>query len=122
MSTGRSVEGFWGELALALAVMFPCSAPAAEAQDPDHDQSGWPRLVIQTGHGWTVLGVAFSPDGHTVVTGAMDRTARLWNAKTGREIRRFEGHRGFITSVAFAPDGRTILTGSDDKTARLWDA
>jgi WD domain, G-beta repeat len=66
--------------------------------------------------------VAFSPDGARVLTGSEDKTARLWDAATGLEIRAFKGHEGAVNSVAFSPDGARVLTGSWDKTARLWDA
>src|SRR5439155_1402292 len=56
-----------------------------------------------------------------VLTGSFDKTARLWDAATGREIRRFEGHSSAVGCVAFSPDGRGVLTGSYDGTVRLWD-
>ncbi len=66
--------------------------------------------------------MAFSPDGRTVLTASWDRTARLWDAATGRPIGQPMTHDDWVSSVAFSPDGRTILTGSYDRTARLWDA
>ncbi|MGC2221365.1 MAG: hypothetical protein WA624_02820 [Methylocella sp.] len=51
----------------------------------------------------------------------MIKTARLWDAATGKEIRAFKGHEGKVLSVAFSPDGARVLTGSVDNTARLWD-
>src|SRR5262249_48265015 len=62
------------------------------------------------------------PNEQFVLTGSWDSTARLWDAATGKETRRFEGHTAAIHSAAFSPDGRFVLTGGDDKTARLWDA
>ena len=69
-----------------------------------------------------VASVCFSPDGRLVLTGSWDKTARLWDAATGKELRRFVGHTHPVESVCFSPDGRQVLTGSTDKTARLWDA
>src|ERR1700732_5116023 len=65
--------------------------------------------------------VAFSPDGARVLTGSADKTARLWDAATGKEIRGFTGHEDVVMSAAFSPHGARVLTGSQDETARLWD-
>ncbi len=54
--------------------------------------------------------------------GAQDKTARLWDAATGRPVGKPMEHLDRVRSVAFSPDGKTILTGSWDKMARTWDA
>lgn len=91
--------------------------PSYAAEKPER-----PELFWQTGHTAAVCALTFSPDGRQVLTGGMDRTARLWDAVTGREIRCFRGHAQTVLSVAFSPDGRRALTGGLDQTARLWDA
>ncbi|MCP4073478.1 MAG: NACHT domain-containing protein, partial [Hyphomicrobiales bacterium] len=63
----------------------------------------------------------FAPDGKTILTASGDSTARLFDTRTAREIKRFEGHQGMVMSAVFAPDGKTILTASGDSTARLFD-
>ena len=68
------------------------------------------------------MAVAFSPDGKTVLTGSCDRTARLWDAATGKPIGLPCSIRAAVMAVAFSPDGKAVLTGSYDRTARLWDA
>ena len=71
---------------------------------------------------WGDIFVAFSPDGKYVLTGSEDKTARLWDLKTGAVVRQFSGHSQGLTAVAFSPDGRWIVTASQDSTTRLWDA
>ena len=97
--------------------------PLAKAPEPPLaplQQSGQPRLVVQTGHTKALTSVAFSPDNQRVLTGGVDQTARLWDVATGREVQRFDGHAWAVRAVAFGPDGE-VLTGSEDQTARLWE-
>ena len=66
---------------------------------------------------------AFSPDGSRIVTASGDKTARIWDAATGKEIAVLRGHDdASCISAAFSPDGSRIVTASEDNTARIWDA
>ncbi len=58
----------------------------------------------------------------TVVTASWDGTARLWDAASGAELHRLEGHTEYVNGAAFSPDGQTVVTAGSDRTARLWDA
>jgi hypothetical protein len=64
---------------------------------------------------------AFSPEGARVVTASGDKTARLWDAATGKQVAVLRGHDDLVRSAAFSPDGSRVVTASEDKTARLWD-
>ena len=79
-------------------------------------------LLTLKGHINGVDSVAFSPDGTRIVTGSEDKTAKVWDAKTGSETLTLKGHTREVTSVAFSPDGTRIVTGSWDQTAKVWDA
>ena len=78
------------------------------------------RIALK-GHEDAVSSAAFSPDGSRVVTASPDKTARLWDGKTGALVATLAGHEGDVQSAAFSPDGSRVVTASLDKTARLWD-
>ncbi|MBL0742331.1 caspase family protein [Chryseolinea lacunae] len=79
------------------------------------------ETIIQKGHELAVIAVAVSADSNFVATGSRDKSAKLWEMSTGREVRSFLGHEASVTSLEFTRDGKYLLTGSNDKTARLWD-
>jgi hypothetical protein len=70
-----------------------------------------------------VSSATFSPDGKRIVTASWDKTARIWDAESGKLIGvPLTGHEGGVWSAAFSPDGKRIVTASSDKTARVWNA
>lgn len=73
------------------------------------------------GHFAPVYGGAFAPDGKKAVSASADGSLRLWDTKTGKELRRLDGHSGRVWCVAFAPDGRRIVSGGFDGSVRIWD-
>jgi WD40 repeat protein len=73
-------------------------------------------------HQGVVRSAAFSPDGTRVVTTSNDKTARVWDAATGKPLTNPLEHGGFVLRAAFSPDGTRVITASGDGTARVWDA
>ncbi|MCX6878946.1 MAG: hypothetical protein NTW21_34820, partial [Verrucomicrobia bacterium] len=64
----------------------------------------------------------FSPDGTRVVTASDDKTARVWDAASGKTVGEPMRHEDDIHSASFSPDGMRVVTASWDKTARVSDA
>jgi WD40 repeat protein len=93
-----------------------------EAEEALHraTQTSRVQFALRT-HTAAVYSVAYSPDGKRLATGSVDKTAKLWDAATGKELRTFSGHTDWVTGVAFSPDGTRLATASADKTVRVWD-
>ncbi len=79
------------------------------------------ETVIQKGHELAVISVAVSPDSNYVATGSRDKSAKLWELSTGREVRSFLGHEFSVTTLDFSKDGKILMTGSADGTVKMWD-
>src|SRR5690606_37334561 len=79
------------------------------------------KTVIQRGHDQAVLSVACSPDSNYVASGSRDRTIKLWERSSGREVQTFFGHEGSVNCIDFSEDGRYMITSSADQTAKIWE-
>ncbi|QDU49139.1 WD40 repeat domain-containing protein [Gimesia panareensis] len=72
-------------------------------------------------HQDSILDLAFSPDGKSVITSSADQTAMIWDFATRRPVAGPLKHEGFVSAVAFSPDGKFVLTACSDQTVRIWE-
>ncbi len=80
----------------------------------------WNHLRRTVRHSRPVYSVAFSSDGHRIVTASDDGTARLWDTYSGAALGQPLRHADRVRAVAFGPEDKRVITASDDGTARLW--
>ncbi|MCP4041945.1 MAG: hypothetical protein GY731_08300, partial [Gammaproteobacteria bacterium] len=72
------------------------------------------------GHSGGVYSAVFDGPGERVVSAGRDGTVRLWDTRTGEELRRFEGHSDWVNSAVFDGPGERVVSAGDDGTVRLW--
>jgi WD40 repeat protein len=76
------------------------------------DTDGYKERQVLQGHEDAVSCVAFSPDGHTLVSGSYDQSVRFWDAGSGTQRNAIEDLAAPISCLAFAPDGRSVAAGA----------
>jgi hypothetical protein len=87
-----------------------------------YDAATREKLTAHSLHTKDVISVALAPDGQTVVSGSIDRTAILWDVRADKERATLKGHKGPVV-VRFCRAGTLVVTYSrGDECVRLWDA
>src|SRR5450755_1735608 len=75
-----------------------------------------------TGHASWVRAVAVTPDGGRAVSASNDRTLKVWDLESGRELQTLSGHAGWVRAVALAPDDPwRAVSASSDRTIKVWE-
>jgi eukaryotic-like serine/threonine-protein kinase len=69
----------------------------------------------------SVHAAQFSPEGLRVVTASYDRTARVWDAQTGKALTETLQHKASVHSAQFSPDGLRLVTAAYEPVVRVWD-
>jgi len=57
-----------------------------------------------------------------MASASIDRTLKIWNAKTGALLITLRGHGGIVNDCAFSFDGSRIVSASADTVLKLWNA
>jgi WD40 repeat protein len=94
-------------------------APSGNDMTWDYEASR--RIAEATDPEGAISSAAFSPDHSKVVTASKDKTARLWDTRSGGELRVLRGHDYRVKSAVYSPDGSKVLTASLDGNAVVWD-
>jgi WD40 repeat protein len=63
-----------------------------------------------------------NPKGERIVTASEDNSARIWDARTGKQLGKPLQHADRVSAAAFDPSGERVVTASWDMSARIWDA
>ena len=79
------------------------------------------ETVIQKGHELAVLTVVVSPDSNYVATGSRDKSVKLWELSTGREVRSFLGHSASVNQLDFSSDGKHLISANGDASIKIWE-
>ncbi|MEM9162216.1 MAG: hypothetical protein AAGC54_04010 [Cyanobacteria bacterium P01_F01_bin.4] len=77
----------------------------------------------------SVISLAISDDGQTLVSGGEDKAIKVWDVATGQLRRTLQSESGIVQAVAMAtgrsstiaPDGNTVISGGGDRMVRIWD-
>jgi len=82
----------------------------------------WPsgRLIsLCSGHGDSVQAVQWLDD-ETLVSASLDHQAVVWNAATGQQMKRLEGHSRGVAAVGYLSGAELIVSGGLDSNIRVW--
>jgi WD40 repeat protein len=106
---------------LAAAMFFAAGAAVCFAQPPKALASPEkPEIFVQLGHSNSIKSAAFTSEGAYLVSGSEDRTVKIWESATGKEIRTLR-HDGEVKAIALSPDNKMILAGDAKGTVTLWE-
>ncbi|HWT02906.1 MAG TPA: AAA family ATPase [Pyrinomonadaceae bacterium] len=78
-----------------------------------------PLFVRRMKHDGTVTALRFSPDGKLLLSGSSDKTARVWEAASGKETARLQ-HPYELRDMFLSPDARYVVTTCGEFSRELY--
>ena len=65
--------------------------------------------------------MALTPDGSEAISASSDKTLKVWDLKSGKELRTLQGHSHWFRAAAVTPDRYAVISASEDRTLKIWD-
>ncbi len=89
---------------------------------------GFKKKVTIPNQELPVIRMVWMPDGKSIITSTGDAKkwhlhgyVRIWNTKTGQQIKELDGITGHTPCLMLSPDGKFLVTTSFDQQLRIWD-
>ena len=79
------------------------------------------QTAVLSGHSGWITCLVFSLDVRSLVSGAGDKTVKLWDVQTGGVVRTFYGPTHSARSVSISADSRRIASGGWGGETYLWN-
>jgi len=67
----------------------------------------------------TLFGGALSPDGKLLACGSPDKSIRIFDVATGKEIRRMDHHEDWVMGTVWGVDGKRLVSVGRDRAAKV---
>ncbi len=77
-------------------------------------------MFVLRGHRDWITSIALISDDY-LISGSRDKTLKVWNLKTRKELFTLVGHTAPVTSVAVTPNGSQIISASSDGVLKIWN-
>ena len=72
-------------------------------------------------HADWVTAVAWSDDGVRLASASRDKSAKVFDAKSGELLVSYQGHGAAVRGIAFLPDGKQLFSTGADKKMHRWE-
>lgn len=83
----------------------------------DKDLKGFPTRS----HNSMVYVMIFTPDGKKLITGSVDKQAKIWNTENGNLEHTLIGHKSRIEIGSLSGDGKMLATVDYNKGVKFWN-
>lgn len=72
-------------------------------------------------HEKAIFALSITSNRQNVITGSIDKSIKIFNLKTGKEIRTIKGLEDEITSVCLSTDEKILISATEGKIIKKWD-
>lgn len=80
-----------------------------------------PEVVISAGHTDFISSIAMSSDGKWIASGSIDKSVKIIDVASGKELRTFGGHNQRIQTIKFDPTNRYISVYVEGESIYIYD-
>lgn len=127
LNTGQQIAQYVSKSLIDFTAIDPAGHLVA-FEGPDFNILVWnfaassdvPQVQALTGHTHHVSAVAFSPDGTLLASSSLDRSVRLWEVASGKQVALLGYHSQYVNDVVFSPHGKRVASVGKEGTLRIW--